>query len=163
MVIDSPYVQDSVTIDSTTGEFSFKAKFDKIGENEIVVRATQEGKKESKLSFTVDYLPNITEYSSNAWKMDYKQLSQYTNNWIGRIFLCEGTVLDTAMEDEITILYMDVSPDSDGSQVVAIYNLTSQASFEVGKEYKIFADVRGMATYNKTGIPALNGRYLSEQ
>ena len=163
LVIDSPYVQDSVTIDSTTGEFSFKAKFDKIGENEIVVRATQEGKKESKLSFTVDYLPNITEYSSNAWKMDYKQLSQYTNNWIGRIFLCEGTVLDTAMEDEITILYMDVSPDSDGSQVVAIYNLTSQASFEVGKEYKIFADVRGMATYNKTGIPALNGRYLSEQ
>lgn len=162
LVIDSPHVADSITIDSATGEFSFKAKFDKIGENTVSVRATKEGKKDSRLSFVVDYLPNITDYSSNAWKMNYPDLKQYATSWVGRIFLCEGTIVDTALEDETTILYMDVSAKSDGSQLVAIYNLTSKANFEVGKKYKIFADVRGIVNYNKGGIPALNGRYLSQ-
>ena len=41
------------------------------------------------------YLPSIAEYSRNAWKMDYEQLKTLYEAWHGRIFECNGVVVDS--------------------------------------------------------------------
>ncbi len=160
LVVQTPHVSDSITLDTETGEFSFKATFDRVGENEIVFKAQKEGRKDSVLTWKVNFMPNVAEYSRKAWKMDYEALMEHAEAWTGRIFLCNGCVVSSITTDEVITVIMDVGVDT--PQLIALENQTANANLKPGERYSIFAHVTGFATHEDQEIPALTGRYLSE-
>ena len=153
-------------IDTSAGTFKFEMNLTLIGDNEITITASEPGKESSVITHNIYYLPTEAEYSSKAWKMDYDALSNYYKGWIGRIFLCQGTVKEIlpaptaepdSTENSISnqLLLLDVG--SGKEQIVYIENYSS-LSAEVGKEYKMFADVAGI----RDGYPYLIARYVYE-
>lgn len=153
-------------IDTSAGTFKFEMNLTLIGDNKITITASEPGKESSVITHNIYYLPTEAEYSSKAWKMDYDALSNYYKGWIGRIFLCQGTVKEIlpaptaepdSTENSISnqLLLLDVG--SGKEQIVYIENYSS-LNAEVGKEYKMFADVAGI----RDGYPYLIARYVYE-
>ncbi len=159
--VDSKYEQGSLQVDPTTGKFSFRAQFSTYGQNLVVFRASKEGKKDSVISFYVDYLPAKAEYTRNAWKMDYSQLSRYYEQWNGRVFLCMGKIVANYMDSGTVYSIMNVGNDSD-VKLVALVNESNMGQFLVGQEYALYADVSGRLFYNNKYIPMLIARYTKD-
>ena len=61
--------------DFSTGEFSFHPLFSTLGDNDVVIRASYEGKTDSVITHTVYYMPNWDIYTRRAWDLD----SQYND------------------------------------------------------------------------------------
>ena len=53
--------------DFTTGDFSFRPMFSALGDNNVVIRASKEGREDSVISHTVYYMPNADIYTRRAW------------------------------------------------------------------------------------------------
>ncbi len=159
IIVDSSFVYDSIEVDPQTGEFSFIAQFSTIGDNLVRFRAVKEGKQDSTIAFNVYYLPSIGEYSRNAWAMDYEQLKTMYEAWHGRIFLCEGVVVDSFVEGTTQYILMDVSTTGE-PQLLMLENLSSLGSVNDGVAYKAYADVSGRYFYNNDYIPMLVARYM---
>ena len=158
--VDSNYDPASLVIDQQTGEFSFKAKFSSYGDNIVSFRATMEGKRTSTISFYVNYLPAKAEYSRNAWAMDYKQLRVIYEQWRGRVFLCNGKIVDVYYEGEKQFAVMDVGKEE--QQLIILENQSDIGSFNVGGKYSVYADVAGRLFYKDGYNPYLIGRYATE-
>ncbi len=156
--VDTPYVEESFQMDMTTGEFSFIAKFDHLGENIIRFRAVKEGREDAVVSFAVNYKPTLAQYSAKAWAMDYPQLSLYFQNWVGRIFLCEGTIVDVFTEEGVEYMVMDVG--TDGTQQLLILQNDTTITPGIGPKYSAYADVSGRYFYNTNYYPLLVARYM---
>lgn len=156
--VDTAYIEDSLQMDMNTGRFSFIAEFDKLGDNVVRFRATMDGRQDAVISFTVNYKPTLAQYSAKAWKMDYKQLSVYFENWLERVFLCEGSILDKFTSDDIEYLVMDVGDGSE-QQIVILENYTG-TSPSLGPKYSAYADVAGRYFYNSQYYPLLVARYM---
>lgn len=159
ITVDTPYVEESMQIDMTTGEFSFIAKFDHLGENIIRFRAVMEGREDAVVSLAVDYKPTLAQYSAKAWAMDYPQLSMYFENWTGRIFLCEGNIVDVFTEEGEQYMVMDVGTDGT-QQLLVLQNDTSITSPSIGPKYSAYADVIGRHFYGTNYYPLLVARYM---
>lgn len=162
----------SSEVDSVNGTFRFEMNLTRIGDNKITITASAPGKESSVITHNVYYLPTEAEYSAKAWKMDYSALLNYYEVWAGRIFLCQGEVVELLPEptplpdateapasseasmDNQTLL-LNVGEDSE--QLVYIENY-SGVTVEAGKSYKMFADVAGL----KSGYPHLIARYVYE-
>lgn len=158
VTVDTDYIEESLQIDMNTGRFAFIAQFDRLGENIIRFRATMEGRNDAVISLNVNYTPTLAQYSAKAWKMDYVQLKKYFENWLERIFLCEGPVVDKFQDGETEYLVMDVG-DGDTQQLVVLQNYTS-LSPSLGPEYSAYADVTGRYFYNSEYYPMLAARYM---
>ena len=156
--VDTAYLEESLEIDMTTGRFAFIAQFEHLGDNVVRFRATMDGREDAVVSFTVNYKPSLAQYSAKAWKMDYEELRKYYENWIERIFLCEGTIIDKFTEDDIEYVVMDVST-TDEAQYVILENYTT-VSPNVGSRYSAYADVTGRRFYNDQYYPMLAARYM---
>lgn len=156
--VDTNYLEESFQLDMTTGEFSFIAKFDHLGENIVRFRATMEGKSDAVISFSVNYKPTLAQYSAKAWKMDYEQLRVLYQQWTERIFLCRGEVIDKLTDDGVEYLVMDVGPD--GTQQLVILQNDTGSSPAIGPSYKAYADVSGRYFYNDQYYPMLVARYI---
>ncbi|MDO4546798.1 MAG: zinc ribbon domain-containing protein [Clostridia bacterium] len=158
LTVDTDYVEDSIYVDAS-GNFNFRARLSVIGDNTITFRASKEGLTDSVVSVSVYYVPTLNEYSRMAWAMDYEQLKLYYETWNGRVFLCEGTVVEVVMNGEEQTVYMDVS-DSSQPQYVALVNYSSVGTPEVGTRYRAYADVLGNAFYIDDYVPRLACRYM---
>ncbi len=156
--VDTAYLAESLEIDMTTGRFAFIAQFEHLGDNVVRFRATMDGREDAVISFTVNYKPTLAQYSAKAWAMDYDQLRLYYENWIERIFLCEGTIIDKFTEDDVEYVVMDVSTTAE-PQYVILENYTT-ISPSIGSRYSAYADVTGRRFYNDQYYPMLAARYM---
>lgn len=162
IVVDTPCVEGSIEVNRETGAFSFTAQLETYGENIIQFRAVMEGKQDSVLSLSVNYTPSLNEYSRKAWKMDYPSLSKLSETWEGRIFACNGTILEV-LSTEPSVVVMDVSEDGGTVQPIILENLSATALPEVGKRYRAFADVVGYEYYGKNQVPKLTARFMDPE
>ena len=158
--VDTDYMEESLLMDMETGEFSFIAKFDHLGDNVVRFRATMEGREDAVISFTVNYKPTLARYSAGAWAMDYEGLRLYYETWLEKVFLCKGSIVDVINDsDGKQYLIMDVSKSGD-PQYVALENDTTLTSPSMGPTYAAYADVSGRYFYRDNYYPLLIARYI---
>ena len=158
--VDTPYEEGSIILDDD-GSFSFNAIMQTIGNNTVTFRASQEGKTDSVVSVVVYYVPSLNTYSRSAWAMDYPALSQYYEIWNGRVFRCDGVIVDVWVEDEEQTMIMDVSEEEGQHQYLVLTNLSSIGTPEIGSKYTAWADVSGHEFYADKDCPKLICRYMS--
>lgn len=158
ITVDTSYIEESLQIDMNTGRFSFIARLDNLGENIIRFRATMDGREDAVISIAVEYTPTLAQYSAKAWRMDYKQLCLYFENWLERVFLCEGPIVDKFTEGDTEYLIMNVGSDSE-QQLVVLENHTT-ISPSLGTKYSAYADVAGRYFYGTEYYPLLKARYM---
>ena len=142
------------------GNFSFDAKFERIGDNQVLFRSVQEGKKDTIISFSTYYLPSLAEYSKNAWQMDYDQLKKLTDVWKGRVFLCRGYYVETLSVDP-SIIVMNVG-SLENPKYVVMKNESAATSFVPDTSYDAYADVDGQYMWNDKYYPCLVMRYINK-
>lgn len=157
--VDSLHDPNSIVLDMEAGTFSFTAKFDRVGTNTVTFRAKKDGKNDSVINLPIYYVPPIAEYSRTAWKMDYSQLPNMLEQWKGRVFLCDGVIIDV-FPGETQIVIMDVGTGSE-SQLIALENYSAVGTPSIGKAYRSYADVNEQYFYIDTYIPKLSARYMS--
>lgn len=157
--VDTEYIEDSLTMDMETGRFSFIARFSTVGENIVRFRASKDGKQDATLSFTVNYLPSLAEYSSKAWAMDYARLKSMFEQWHGRVFQCKGELVDAFTDGDKSYVVMDVG-DETQQQLVVLENASTTTSPTLGRRYVAYADVSGQHMYKSQYCPELIARYL---
>lgn len=158
IVVESEYEKGSLVLDQSTGSFEFKARFRTYGKNLVSFKATMDGRRDSAISFYVNYLPAKAEYTRNAWTMDYAQLKMYYQQWNGRVFLCIGKIVNLYTENGTTYAIMNVGNDAD-VKLVALENQSNVGRFNVGSEYAVYADVAGRIFYDTNYVPYLIARY----
>ena len=66
----SPYVELDLTNLKVDGTFSFRAVFDKIGDNTIIIEASAPGYETSRVEHKVYYMPVADIYTRKAWDMN---------------------------------------------------------------------------------------------
>lgn len=140
-----------------TGKFNFGARMTRVGNNRIIIRASYEGKEDSVLEHLVYYLPNPEVYTPKAWALNASDYTELMNNISLRIqnaqiYLCYGTITEI-MSSKPQLALMDTGKDG-RTQLVMLQN-ESKTTWEVGKQYRVYADVSGV--YNN--MPRLMGRY----
>lgn len=161
ITVDTNHDADSLKINQQTGVFSFRARFSAYGQNLVSFHASMADRKDSAISFYVDYLPAKGEYTRNAWQMDYAQLRLLYEQWHGRVFLCIGKIVDTITSGDKTLSIMNVG-NSENVKLVALENQSNQGRFLQGEEYALYSDVAGRVFYGDTYIPYLIARYTKD-
>lgn len=141
----SPYQDLDITNTATDGSFSFRAVFDRIGNNTIVITADYPGKETTRVEHVVYYVPNIDVYSRKAWAID-KQYTDLMDNLDLRksrsqIYVCKGTItsIDTTKPQRA---FMNVGTEA--SPLMIYVENTSKTTWEEGKSYDLYADAYGM-------------------
>jgi len=157
--VDTAYVDGTIEMDEE-GNFSFDAKFERIGDNQVLFRSVQEGKKDTIISFSTYYLPSLAEYSKNAWQMDYDQMKKLTDVWKGRVFLCRGYYVETLSVDP-SIIVMNVG-SLENPKYVVMKNESAATSFVPDTSYDAYADVDGQYMWNDKYYPCLVMRYINK-
>lgn len=156
--VDTDYMEESLSMDMQTGRFSFIARFSTIGENVVRFRASMPGKQDAVISFTVDYLPSLAEYSAKAWAMDYEQLKLMFEQWNARVFQCNGELIDAFVDGDKNYVVMDVGDEE--QQLIILENRTSVTTPALGRRYRAYADVDGQHMYKSQYYPRLVARYM---
>lgn len=159
ITVETPYVEDSLSIDPTTGDFQFIARFTSFGDNTVRFRASMEGRDDAVISLTIEYEPTLAAYSAQAWAMDYDQLRRLYEQWNGQVFLCVGPVIDSFEENGSTYLVMNVGTDAE-PQLVILENQSATTDISFGRSYTAYADVSGRHMYNAEYYPMLVARYM---
>jgi len=152
----SPYTDLDITDTDRDGSFTFKAVFDTIGDNTIIITADYPGKTQTRLEYTVYYVPSVDVYSRKAWDI----VSQYTelmdnmsirkaNN---QIYVCIGEILsiETTRPQRA---FMECT-NAAGTVTVYVENQT-KTEWVVGESYRLYGDAYGM--YSQ--VPWLIVRY----
>lgn len=140
--------------DMATGDFTFHPMFSSLGNNDVVIRASSDGKVDSVISHTVYYMPNADIYTRRAWDLDsqYYDLINYINMRIGTIYTGTGVVksiISTAPQMAI----MDIG-DGVTEKLVLIEN-SSKTTWAINERYRIYGDAYGL--YDT--MPRLTVRY----
>ena len=152
----SPYTDLNITNADRDGTFSFKAVFDTIGDNTIIITADYPGKAQTRLEYTVYYVPTVDKYSRAAWDIvvNYKNLMDNLAKMKSqnRIFVCIGEVLsiETTRPQRA---FMECTNEH-GTVTVYVENRT-KTEWVAGEHYRLYGDVYGM--YNQ--VPWLVVRY----
>ncbi|MBQ7785842.1 MAG: hypothetical protein IJ381_06820 [Clostridia bacterium] len=144
-----------------TGRFTFVPLFSKLGNNDVIIRSSYEGKETSQITHTVYYMPNADLYTRRAWDLD----SQYSDliNYIGlrkqqgTIYMGEG-VITSIISTMPQMAIMNIGTDT-LEKLVMIEN-SSKTTWNVGTRYKIFGDVYGL--YDNMPRLTVRYTYLSE-
>ena len=152
----SSYTDLDITDTDLDGSFTFKAVFDTIGDNTIIITADYPGKTQTRLEYTVYYVPSVDVYSRKAWDI----VSQYTdlmdnmtlrkNN--NQIYVCIGEILsiETTRPQRA---FMECS-NASGTVTVYVENQT-KTTWVAGESYRLYGDAYGM--YSQ--VPWLVVRY----
>ncbi len=156
----SPHSDLDITNLNSTGEFTFYATFDHIGDNVITITSSYPGKKTSQIDYTIYYVPNIDVYSRSAWPLNRQaEYSELVSNITYRTEHNQVYVVMAKLDHlistkpQIGVFY---AGDDGVSQPVVIQNYSrTNTEWEVGSYYRIYGDAQG--TYD--GMPMLNGRY----
>ena len=141
----SPYTDLDITDTAADGSFSFKAVFDHIGDNTIIITADYPGKKTTRVEHTVYYVPNIDIYSRKAWDI----VTQYTDlmdnielrKAKSQIYLCKGVI--TSIETtKPQLAFMNVGTEE--SPLMVYVENSSRTTWEEGTSYRLYGDAYGM-------------------
>lgn len=148
------FPHENLKVDPMTGSFSFTPLFSKLGNNDVVIRASYEGKADSVITHTVYYMPNADIYTRRAWDLDaqYTDLINYINIRKGTIYTGTGTV-ERIISSTPQMAIMNIGNDT-FEKLVMIEN-SSKTTWEVGTKYKIYGDAYGL--YDN--MPRLTVRY----
>ena len=154
----SPYSDLNITDVERDGSFTFKAIFDTIGDNTIIITADYPGKSQTVLEYTVYYVPSIDKYSRVAWDIvrDYTDLMDNMSLRVSqnKIYKCVGTILSIETTRPQRAFMECTSDLSSGTVKIYVENQTKTV-WEVGEDYRLYADVYGM--YSQ--VPWLVARY----
>lgn len=152
----SPYTDLDITNVETDGSFTFKAVFDKIGDNTIIITADYPNKKQTRVEHVVYYVPNIDIYSRKAWPI-VKEYTDLMDNIELRksksqIYYCQGVItsIETTKPQRA---FMNVGTE-DSPLLIYVEN-ASKTEWVEGTSYDLYADAYGM--YNSK--PWLIARY----
>ena len=145
--------------DYATGEFSFHPLFSTLGDNDVVIRASYEGKTDSVITHTVYYMPNWDIYTRRAWDLDsqYNDLINNINIRKGTIYLCTGTI-QQIISTTPQMAIMNIGTDS-CEKLVMLEN-SSKTTWTVGTKYKVYGDAYGM--YDTMPRITVRYTYLAE-
>lgn len=153
----SPYLDLDITNMDSDGSFNFRAKFDKIGNNTVIIQVeNQERTKSTTVEHVVYYVPNIDVYSRKAWdiKTQYTDLMDNLDlrKSKSQIYVCKGTItqIDTTKPQRA---YMNIGTEE--SPLMIYVENSSKTTWEEGTYYRLYADAYGM--YNS--LPWLITRY----
>lgn len=154
----SPHKELDTSQLATTGVFSFKAIFSKIGMNTVEIRADFPGRNPTTVKYDIYYLPNPDVYTKKAWALDswgYPDLLANLNTRISntQIYVFTGPVIEIISEKPQLVI-MDASDGSGSERLVMLENQT-KTIWKIGERYRIYADAYGM--YGN--IPRLVARY----
>ena len=143
----------------TTGDFSFIALFDQVGENIITISSSHEGMKTSVINHKVYYVPRPEIYTRKAWPLTPEGYSELLNNIKVRaenkqIYVIKGAVTDIINEKPLRVT-INTSEDGKSQPVVVECPEQSKFRWEKGKNYEIYADVANV--YDN--MPLLIARY----
>ncbi len=141
----------------STGTFSFKAVFNRIGTNTITIEASYPGKKTTIVNFDVYHVPSARNYTPKAWPMDAYNYTQYLDTLATRsrnttIYVCKGTIVQI-LSDSPQRALMETGSETTSRQVL-LDNLSND-TWEVGDTLRVYGDAYG--AYD--GKPWLVGRY----
>ncbi|MBP3427323.1 MAG: hypothetical protein J6M47_03565 [Clostridia bacterium] len=140
--------------DFETGAFSFIPLFSQLGNNDVVIRSSIDGKKDSVITHTVYYMPNADVYTRKAWDLDsqYTDLINYISIRKGTIYVATGTI-QRIISSAPQMAIMNIGDDS-FEKLVMLEN-SSKTTWEVGTRYRIYGEAYGL--YNS--MPRLTARY----
>ena len=152
ITVDFPH--ENLKLNMETGDFSFTPLFSKLGNNDVVIRASYEGKADSVISHTVYYMPNADIYTRRAWDLDsqYNDLINYINIRKGTIYMGVGTVeriISTAPQMAI------LNIGSETFEKLVLIENSSKTTWVVGEKYRIYGEAYGL--YDT--MPRLTVRY----
>ncbi len=155
----SPYSDLDITNTDIDGTFTFKALFSIIGNNTIVITADYPGKKQTRVEYTVYYVPSIDIYSRKAWDIvtQYNDLMDNIDlrKSQSQIYVCVGKILSIETTKPQRA-FMECAT-KDGTANVYIEN-SSQTQWVEGQRYRLYADAYGMYSSK----PWLVARYTYE-
>lgn len=142
----SPYQDLDITNTATDGSFSFRALFDKIGDNTIVITVDYPGKSTTRVEHIVNYVPNVNIYSRKAWdiKEGYTNLMDNMSTRVAnqQIYICkECTVVSIETTKPQRAL---VNVGTEESPLLVYVENGSRTTWEVGKRYDLYGDAYGM-------------------
>lgn len=157
ITVTTPHEALDTSLLASTGEFSFKAKFEKIGTNVITIIA-QKDEDSATLTKEVYYVPYSSTYTPKAWPMDSYNYIEFLNNTALRVsrtqvYVCVGEIVEI-ISSKPQLALMDTDETEEGERLVLLENLSSD-TWVVGQRYRVYADAYGV--YN--GKPRLVGRY----
>lgn len=135
------------------GTFSFKAFFNKYGENIFTLRVKKEGVEDTVLSTSVYYSPSADTYTRAAMKFNYDTAANYTGKMT--CFEVKGTITEVLSEEEPYTFLMNVGTE-DAPKIVKIEMVSKNSYPQKGNKYRIFADVKEVGADN---VPVMIGRY----
>lgn len=141
----SPYTDLDITNTATDGSFSFKAVFDKIGNNTIIITADYPNKKTTRVEHVVYYVPNVDVYSRKAWDIKEQYTDLMDNLELrkskSQIYVCEGVItsIETTKPQRA---FMNVGTE-ENPLLVYVEN-SSRTTWEEGVSYRLFGDAYGM-------------------
>lgn len=147
----------NITELDTSGNFSFYAIFDHIGDNYIRIQSSYPGKKTSLLEYKVYYCPSVDVYTKKAWGLDAAGYSELVSNLTVRasysqVYVVVGTI-DHFISEKPQIAVVYTSADGK-SQPVVVENFTKTTWVE-GEHYNLYAD----AYSSYSGMPWLRVRF----
>jgi hypothetical protein len=154
----SPHEELDTSQLGSTGVFSFKALFSKIGTNTVEIRADFPGKNPATVKYDVYYLPPPDIYTKKAWALDswgYPDLLANMDTRISntQIYVFTGPVKEI-ISSRPQLVIMDAS-DGKGTQRLVMLENQTKTTWILGDRYRIYADAYGM--YGN--IPRLIARY----
>ncbi|MEG0491595.1 MAG: hypothetical protein RR696_00165 [Clostridia bacterium] len=141
----SPYVDLDITNTAMDGSFSFKAKFDKIGNNTIVITVDYPGKQTTRVEHVVYYVPNIDVYSRKAWNLQLEYTDLMDNLDMrknkSQIYLIKGkiTAIETTKPQRAFI-----NVGTEESPLMAYVENSSRTTWVEGESYRLYGDAYGM-------------------
>lgn len=155
----SPYSDLDITNTDIDGTFTFKALFSVIGNNTIIITADYPGKKQTRVEYSVYYVPSIDVYSRKAWDIvtQYNDLMDNIDlrKSQSQIYVCIGKILSIETTKPQRA-FMECAT-KDGTATVYIEN-SSQTQWVEGQRYRLYADAYGMYSSK----PWLVARYTYE-
>ena len=141
----SPYTDLDITNIPVDGSFTFKALFDRIGDNSIIITAEYPDKKATTVEHVVNYVPSIDVYSRKAWDIvtEYTDLMDNLDlrKQRSQIYVCIGriTSIETTKPQRA---FMNCGTEE--SPVVIYVENASRTTWAEGEIYRLYGDVYGM-------------------
>ncbi len=155
----TPHSDLKTTDLASTGEFSFYALFDHLGDNEIIITADMLGKKTSRLEYSIYYVPDQDQYTRTAWPLnsasDYSELMSNLSVRIkeSRVYVVTGRI--SSFMDETGQQVAVINTSEDGAERPVILTNRSKTTWKLGEYYTIYCD----ASSSYGGMPWLIARY----
>ena len=131
-------MEGDITV-SLDGEFSMKVTLKLYGWNTIRIQAEKDGKN-AQVDYRINHIPDLQTYTQKAWVFEYGMVGENPEAWLGKIYVVNGSPIKKLDAQGRKLYLFQVGTAK--AELIVMENF-SNTEFEIGKEYKVFADVQG--------------------